>query len=140
MNQILIRTLNQVHWKKGLHFSLTSHCCHTTVPTVHFVLTQLLPCMTTLKTLIATPYQCGFCKHRFQSPIPTFFFTLQLDSILRVFMQLLMLCVIYQGLGYTRGMDRVPLSIQTYECHKSTWHGFNQPHHQATFFLPHGLG
>ena len=30
-----------------------------------------------------------------------------------------------QGLGYTRGMYKVPLSIQTYDSHKSTWHGFS---------------
>ena len=45
-----------------------------------------------------------------------------------------------QGLGYTRGMYRVPLSIPTYDSVKSTWHGFSLAHPQATFLLPHGLG
>ena len=42
-----------------------------------------------------------------------------------------------QGLGYTRGMYRVPLSIQTYDSviEVHAW-----PHPRATFLLPHGLG
>ena len=46
-----------------------------------------------------------------------------------------------QGLGYTRGMCRVPLSIPTYDSVIKV-HGMvlasSGP--QATFLLPHGLG
>ena len=44
-----------------------------------------------------------------------------------------------QGLGYTRGMYRMPLSIQTYDS-VIKYMAWFLPHPQATFLFPHGLG